>query len=156
MWAALIPVVLTFCVLGLVAWLLGRHTIKRTGRIVLLQGEERVAEIFAQCKELTYGGAVFRGTAHDGRLLLTTRRLIHTNTLGDRVGLVLLRNHIHSIAKGKHGPLMSLELDYQTPGMKAPKHARFIQVTSMPGMDPSQQLPIGMFIDKLLAWKQVA
>jgi hypothetical protein len=156
MWVSLIPVVLTFGVFAFVLWFLKRGYVGKTGPIVMLHDEVRVAEIFALCKDIKYGGVVFAGNVHDGKLILTNRRLIHTNTNGQRVGLVLLRDQIIQIAKGKDGPLMTLELDYQTPRMKAAKHSQFLQVTSGSGIDPRHELPIGMFIDKLLAWKQVA
>lgn len=156
MWLALIPVLLMFAVFSLMLWLIKRRYVKKTGPIVMLHDETRVAEIFALCKDLKYGGVLFAGNVHDGKLILTNRRLIHTNPNGQRVGLVLLRDQIIQIAKGREGPLMTLELDYRTPRMKKPKHTRFLQVSSSPGIDPRQELPIGMFIDKLLAWKQVA
>lgn len=55
---------------------------------------------------------------------------------------------------------MTLELDYTPPKAKRPKHVTFVQIGGVGGMlqyvDASKQMPIGMFIDKLLAWKQVA
>jgi hypothetical protein len=156
MWLELIPIALMFGVFAFVLWFLKRGYVGKTGPLVMLNDEVRVAEIFALCKDIKYGGVAFAGNVHDGKLILTNRRLIHTNTNGQRVGLVLLRDQISQIAKGKDGPLMTLELDYQTPRMKAPKHSRFVQVTSMSKVDLRQELPIGMFIDKLLAWKQVA
>jgi hypothetical protein len=61
---------------------------------------------------------------------------------------------IVAIQKGTKGPLMTLELDYLVQPGK-PKHLTFTQLGAIPGVkiDPKAQLPIGMFIDKLIAWK---
>jgi hypothetical protein len=152
MWVSLLPVLLMFAIFSVVWWLHTRGTVKG-GKLVMLPNEIHIAEIVAQAKGIKYSGFVFVGTPSDGKLLLTNLRLIHKNVKGDKVGLVLFRDHIQQIAKGKDGPLMTLELDYQTPQMKKPKHIRFLQISSVSGLDPRQQLPIGMFIDRLLAWK---
>lgn len=139
---------------GFIIWALLRGNAR--AKLVMLPDEVRVAGISAHCTDMRYGGFRLVGTPHDGKLILTNLRLIHTDVREKKVGLVLLRNHIIQIAKGSKGPLMTLELDYQTANMTKPKHSRFLQMSSMSVVDARQQLPIGMFIDKLLAWKQVA
>ena len=124
-----------------------------SSKFVPLPNETRIAAINAQCKDLKYGGFIIIGTPHDGKLILTNLRLVHTNVKESKTGLVLFRDQITSIVKGSDGPLMTLDLTYQTPKMKKPKRSRFLQVSSISGGDMRQQLPIGMFIDKLIAWK---
>lgn len=123
-------------------------------KLEMFTGEVRIAEIYAECKQIKFGGLVAVGSVHQGKLILTNQRLIFTNPHEKRMAIHLAAAQIVSIQKGTKGPLMTLELDYlMQPGK--PKHLTFTQLGAIPGVkiDPKAQLPIGMFIDKLLAWK---
>lgn len=124
-------------------------------KLEMLPAEVRIADIFAECKQIKFGGLVAVGSVHHGRLILTNQRLMFTNPHEKRLGISLAPNEILSIQKGTKGPMMTLELDYLPLGGKKQKHLTFVQLGAIPGMkiDPKAQLPIGMFIDRLLAWK---
>jgi hypothetical protein len=139
---------------GLLVWWAIRGT-KGGKKLELLAAEVRIADIYAECKQIKFGGFVAVGAVNQGRLILTNQRLLYTNPHEKRLGLALLPSHILTITKGSKGPMMTLELDYMPPGGKSPKHLTFMQLGAIPGVkiDPKAQLPIGMFIDRLLAWK---
>ncbi len=149
--AGVIGLLLVLAMWGFIIWALLRG--RASAKFVPLPDEQRIAFINAQCKDIKYGGFIVVGTPHDGKLILTNFRLVHTNVKESKVGLVVFRDQISDITKGSDGPLMTLDLTYQTPQMKKPKRTRFLQVSSVSGVDMRQQLPIGMFIDKLIAWK---
>jgi hypothetical protein len=123
-------------------------------KLEMLAAEVRIADIYAECKQIKFGGLVAVGSVHQGRLILTDQRLIFTNPHEKRMAVHLGPMQIVSIQKGMKGPLMTLELDYLVQPGKA-KHLTFTQLGAIPGVkiDPKAQLPIGMFIDRLLAWK---
>lgn len=123
-------------------------------KLEMLAAEVRITDIYAECPQIKFGGLVAVGSVHQGRLILTNQRLIFTNPHEKRMAIHLGPAQIVTIQKGTKGPLMSLELDYlMQPGK--PKHLTFTQLGAIPGVkiDPKTQLPIGMFIDRLLAWK---
>jgi hypothetical protein len=123
-------------------------------KLEMLAAEVRIADIYAECPQIKFGGLVAVGSVHQGRLILTNQRLIFTNPHEKRMAIHLGPMQIVTIQKGTKGPLMSLELDYLAQPGK-PKHLTFTQLGAIPGVkiDPKAQLPIGMFIDRLLAWK---
>jgi hypothetical protein len=137
-----------------------RRAATRQAKVALEPGEQRVADIFVETKQITWGGLTLFGSPYDGKLILTTERLIYANANERKTGFVLARDAITAIRKGADGPRMTLELDYMPAKGNKPKHVRFVQIGGIGGMlqyvDASKQMPIGMFIDKLLVWKQVA
>lgn len=124
-------------------------------KVELLPAEVRIADIYAECKQIKFGGLVAVGAVNHGRLILTNQRLMFTNPHEKKLGISLAPNQILTIQKGAKGPMMTLELDYMPLGGKKQKHLTFLQLGASPGLkiDPKAQLPIGMFIDRLLAWK---
>lgn len=124
-------------------------------KVELLPAEVRISDIYAECKQIKFGGLVAVGAVNQGRLILTNQRLMFTNPHEKKLGISLAPNQILTMTKGAKGPLMTLELDYMPLGGKKPKHLTFTQLGAIPGVkiDPKAQLPIGMFIDRLLAWK---
>ncbi|HUS30908.1 MAG TPA: hypothetical protein VMZ53_20500 [Kofleriaceae bacterium] len=127
----------------------------RGGKLKLAPGETRIAYIYANWPGHRFGGLIVAGSPSDGKLVLTTQRLIFTNPTEGKVALAVTVNEIQSVAKGSKGPLMTLELGYKTPKGKL-KSASFTQVLSNPtiAIDPKRELPIGMFIDKITAWRE--
>lgn len=155
--ACLIVLVLLFA--GLLFWLARRQATKKP-KLALLADEKRVADIFVETKQISWGGMTLFGSPWEGKLILTTDRLIYANPNEQKTGFAVSRDAITKIEKGTSGALMTLELEYMPPNAKKPKQARFIQVGGVGGMlqyvDGSKQMPMGMFIDKLLTWKQAA
>ena len=145
----IISVIFTLLIAAAVVWSL------RSGKLKLAPGETVIAKIYANCPQIRFGGLIVAGSASDGRLILTSHRIVFTNPREGKVGLSVNRDQILSIAKGAKGPMMTLELGYKTPKGK-PKSASFVQVASIPtvAIDPSRELPIGMFIDRINAWRE--
>ncbi|HSD88182.1 MAG TPA: hypothetical protein VLB44_11730 [Kofleriaceae bacterium] len=141
---AVVGVVVVFAVL--------RST--RGKKLEMMPGEARVAEIYAETPSIKYGGFIAIGSANHGKLILTDRRLIFTNPNEQQLGFSLGPKQILTATKGTKGPMMTLDLTYTLPN-GAQKRASFVQLGAIPGVkiDPTRQLPIGMFIDKLTAWR---
>lgn len=152
-------VVFALMVAGLLFWLARRQATKKS-KLALLPDEQRVADMYVETKQISWGGMTLFGSPWEGKLILTTERLIYTNPNEAKTAFAVSRDAITKIVKGTSGAQMTLELEYLPPNAKKPKQARFVQLGGVGGMlqyvDGSKQIPIGMFIDKLLAWKQVA
>lgn len=127
----------------------------RGKKVTLQPGEARQAEIYAETNEIKFGGFILVGSPKMGKLILTDQRLLYTNPQEQKLGFSLGPKQINSAVKGTRGPMMTLELTYTLPNGK-PKRAIFVQLGAVPGVniDPTRQLPIGMFIDKLTAWRE--
>lgn len=127
----------------------------RRGSFKLGPGEIRLSAIYANCPQHRFGGLVIAGSPSDGKLVLTSERLLFTNLLEGKVGIAVPKDQILSIAKGSKGPLMTLELGY-TDAKGKPRTATFTQIAhaATVAIDPKRELPIGMFIDKLNAWRE--
>jgi hypothetical protein len=127
----------------------------RGGKLKMEPGESRLAYIYANWPAHRFGGLTVAGSPSDGKLVLTTHRLIFTNPREGKVALSVTKEQIQSLAKGSKGPMMTLELGYKDAKGKM-KTASFTQVLSNPtiAIDPKRELPIGMFVDKVMAWRE--
>jgi hypothetical protein len=136
--------------LGLAVW-----WAVRAKSLKLAVGELQLAQIYANCPQHRFGGLIIAGSPSDGKLVLTSQRLIFTNPSGGSVGIVVAKDQIMSVAKGSKGPLMTLELGYKD-AKGRPRSASFTQIahSSTVAIDPARELPIGMFIDKVSAWRE--
>lgn len=156
--AIITGVILTIVTVSLF-WL-ARRAARGKSKLVLLPDEQCVADIFVETKQVTWGGLTLFGSPYEGKLILTTHRVLYTNPNERKIAFALGSNDITKLEKGARGAQMTLELEYTPPKAKQPKRVTFVQIGGVGGMlqyvDASKQMPIGMFIDKLLAWKQVA
>ena len=127
----------------------------RRGTLKFFPDEIRLSAIYANCPQHRFGGLIVAGSPNDGRLVLTSHRLIFTNLQEAKIGFAVPKEQILSIAKGSKGPLMTLELGYKDAKGK-PRTASFTQIAhaATVAIDPKRELPIGMFIDKLNAWRE--
>jgi hypothetical protein len=127
----------------------------RGGGLKLAVGEHQLAQIYANCPQHRFGGLIVAGSPSDGKLVLTSQRLVFTNPTGGNIGIVVPKDQILSISKGSKGPLMTLELGYKD-AKGRPRSASFTQLAhaSTVAIDPTRELPLGMFIDKLSAWRE--
>ncbi|HTL38425.1 MAG TPA: hypothetical protein VL326_35085 [Kofleriaceae bacterium] len=151
--AALGAIIVLFLV-GLLGYLIVR-ALMGDPKLTLLPGEYVVRHIFAECKQIRWSGFVTVGGVNQGKLLLTNQRLIYANPSMTKQGFAVTRQQIQQIHKNMASP-MRLELTYLAPNGK-PKYATFMQLAggiSGVKIDPSKELPIGMFIDQLSAWRE--
>ena len=127
----------------------------RGKKLVLAGDEKKLARIFAETKQLKFGGFMIVGSPYEGQLSLTNKRLVYTNPSEQKTSFSLGPTDITSIAKGQKGTIMSLELSY-TDAKGKPRRASFRQLAAITGMniDPTKELPIGMFIDRVMAWRE--
>jgi hypothetical protein len=127
----------------------------RGGKLKLVPGETRVAQIYANCPQHRFGGLIIAGSPGDGKLVLTNQRLIFSNPTEGKVAYSVAPAQILSVAKGQKGPMMTLELGYKD-AKGRPKSLSFTQLASLPtvAIDPKREMPIGIFIDKVMAWRE--
>jgi hypothetical protein len=127
----------------------------RGGSLKLAPGETRTAYIYANWPAHRFGGLIVAGSPSDGKLVLTSQRLIFTNPTEKKVALEVTREQIQSVAKGQKGPIMTLELGYKDKKGKL-RTASFTQVLTNPtiAIDPKRELPLGVFVDKVMAWRE--
>jgi hypothetical protein len=129
----------------------------RGGKLKLVPGEQRIAYIYANCPQHRFGGLIVAGSASDGKLILTNQRLLFCSPNEGKVGFYVAPAQITAAVKGTNGPMMTLDLTYQNAKGK-PKRVIFTQVAAIPtlAIDPAREMPIGMFIDKVEAWRRGA
>ena len=127
----------------------------RGGKVKLVPGEQKLAHIYANTPNHRFGGLIVAGSPGDGKLILTNQRLIFSNPREGKMAFYVAPAQILSVAKGQKGPMMTLELGYKDAKGK-PRSATFTQLASVPtvAIDPTREMPIGMFIDRVIAWRE--
>ena len=126
----------------------------RGGKLKLVPGEQKIAHIYANTPNHRFGGLIVAGSPGDGKLILTNQRLIFSNPREGKMAFYVAPAQITAIAKGQKGPMMTLDLSYKDARGK-PKRAIFTQLASVTtvAIDPTREMPIGIFIDKVIAWR---
>jgi hypothetical protein len=144
--------------------LIAKLAMKKPSKLALADGETRLAEMWVETRDITFGGLVLVGNALTGKLVLTTRRLLYANVNEQKVALELAPAQVSAVDTGTKGIVSkrpTLVLGYTNKKGKS-KRATFVQVASVGGpgigqtFEAGAQTPLADFVERLSKWRNAA
>jgi hypothetical protein len=116
----LIIVIVTFSAIAYY----GRMAIEQPKPFVMDTDEKRITEMYGKTRDVKLRGFTIAGSAFEGKLVLTSKRLIYTRYDETRHALSITPKELISIEVGETGWLSktpSLKISYKRSGRKKPK-----------------------------------
>jgi hypothetical protein len=162
-----------FILIGMVAvWaahlvLKKRHDqiVNTHGALDLAPDEDRILQMFARTRDFKFRGFMVSGSAYDGKLVLTSSRLVYTTYDEKRVGATFSPEQVLAIETGKHGfpvKFPSLTLTYRPVSGSPASRATW----SRPGVtmgppghlitETGESATVEEFVARLREWKDAA
>ena len=87
----------------IIAIYLGRRAMERPKAISLDPDERRIGEMYAKTRDVTLGGFTAAGSAIEGKVILTSKRLIYTRYDEKRHAFAIGPNDLISVEVGEKG-----------------------------------------------------
>jgi len=122
----------------------GTKIMEQPSQLPLEADEQRVAEMYAGSRDVTLSGFTVVGSALEGKMILTTKRLVYCRYDEKGIALTIRPSDIQNIDTDQYKDVLSttyyLMITFTAPGSKKPRSVRW----NVPGEAVINEFPLGM------------